>query len=239
MPNFNCACDEGFYNNATLAELRSDVMIRLGYAAQVSNPPPGMAILINNFLQRAQAFLYRRYRPLQTERIYRWTMTVGERFYGIRDNIDDCVKKLEPNRISWVGLTDLNGAWLPLRNGIPPEFYTTSMYNGIPSHFEIRQCIEVFPAPDEAYTLRVKGQFGLMRFTEDTDPCTVDSELLFMWALANAKNHYGQPDAADVAAQAQTYLRDLIAESHGTRRYVPGTIDASSQSRPLFIDMEP
>lgn len=239
MPNFNCACDEGFYNAETLGELRTDLLVRLGYAAQAANPPPGMVPLLNSFLQRAQKTLYRRYRALQTERIYRWTMTPGERFYGIRDNIDDCPKKLEPNRISWVGLTDLNGAWLSLSNGIPPEFYTSSMYNGMPSHYEIRQCIEIFPAPDAAYTLRVKGHFGLMRFTEDTDPCTIDSELLFMWALANAKNHYGQPDASDIAAQAQTYLRDLIAENHGTRRYVPGTIDVPAQSRPLFIDLEP
>lgn len=238
MPNFNATCDEGFYNSDTLVELRRDVMVRLGYAAQVDNPPPGMATLINNFLDRAQKQLYRRYRAIQTERIYRWTMTPGERFYGIRDNIDDCAKKLDAARITWAGIQDLNGTWVTMKAGIPPHFYTSVDFEGLPSHYEVRQSIEVFPAPMEAYTLRVKGHFGLMRFTEDTDHCTVDSELLFMWALANAKNHYGHPDAGDVAAQAQTYLRDLIAESHGTRRYIPGKIDVPAQTQPLFVDLE-
>jgi hypothetical protein len=238
MPNFNCECEDGFYGSETLADLRRDLLVRLGYAAQASAPPPGMALLLDNFLQRGQNFLYRRYRALRTERFYRWTMTPGERFYGIRDNIDDCTRKLDQSKITWAGVEDLNSAWLPLRNGIPPEFYTSSVYDGMPSHYEVRQCIEVFPAPDEAYTLRVKGHFGLERFTEDTDTCTLDSDLVFMWALANAKNHYGQPDAQDVAAQAQTYLRELVAETHGTKRYIPGTTTAAALTRPLFVDVE-
>ena len=249
MPSFNCSCDEGFYENETLAELRVSVLERLGYAAQVSNPPPGMTGLLNNFLRRSQAFLYRRYRALQTERFYSWLMTPGERFYGILenderlyggnfDNGEECMRKLDAGRLTWVGVEDLNGTWCELTAGIPPEFYTSVESQGIPSRYEERQCIEVFPAPAEAYTLRVKGHFGLGRFTEDTDYCTIDSELLFMWALANAKNHYGQPDAKDIAAQAQTYLRDLISESHGTRRYVPGASPAPTRTKPLFLDLE-
>jgi hypothetical protein len=238
MPNFNCECDEGFYEGSeTLADLRRDVLVRLGYAAQADTPPPGMADLLDSFLNRSQKFLYRRYKALRTERFYRWTMTVGERFYGIRDNIDDCVKKLEGSRISWIGVEDLNGTWIPLRAGIDPSFYTAVDFQGIPSHYEVRQCIEVFPAPAEAYTLRVKGHFGLGRFTEDTDQCTIDSDLLFLWALANAKNHYGQPDGADIAAQAQTMLRDIVAESHTTRRYIPGRVDIPAQTKPLFVDL--
>ena len=120
MPNFNCECDEGFYGAETLAGLRRDILVRLGYAAQADNPPPGMAELLNSFLQRGQAFLYRRYRALQTERFYRWTMTVGERFYGIRDNIDDCTRKLDSGKITGAWVEDLNGTWLPLTQGIPP-----------------------------------------------------------------------------------------------------------------------
>jgi hypothetical protein len=238
MVSYDATCDEGFYNNETLAELRSDLMIRLGYAAQVANPPPGMTTLLDSFLIRAQKSLYRRYRALQTERFYSWTMVVGERFYDIRDNADDCDKKLDPGRITWAGIQDLNGAWLPLRRGIPPELYTSISFNGVPARFEVRQAIEVFPAPSAAYTLYVKGHFGLAPFAEDTDHCTIDSELLFMWALANAKNHYGQPDAADIAAQAQTYLRDLIAETHATRRYVPGTSPDEAVPQPRFLGLD-
>ena len=238
MPNFNCVCEDGFYGNETLGELRLSLLERLGYAAQALNPPPGMAALLNNFLRRGQSFLYRRYRALQTERTYRWLMTPSERYYGVLDNDDECPKRLDALKLSWVGVTDLNGVWVPLTAGIPPEFYTSVTFEGLPAHYEIRQCIEVFPAPDVAYTLRVKGPFGLGRFTDDDDQCTIDSELLFLWALANAKNHYGQQDAADVAAQAQVYLKELVAASHGTRRYIPGTRPYSEPSRPTMTEFD-
>lgn len=238
MPNFNASCTEGFYNAETLAELRYDILVRLGYAAQAANPPPGMATLVDSFLRRAQAFLYRRYKALHTKRFYSWTTTVGERFYGVRDNIDGCPKKLDPLKIESAWIEDQNGAWLPLHRGISPGLYTNAADNGIPCRYEVRQEIEIFPAPDEAYTLWVKGHFGLERFTQDTDVATIDSELLFLWALGNAKNHYGQPDAQDIAAQAQVMLRDLIGDSHGDTRYIPGASPAAPRSRPLFIDLE-
>jgi hypothetical protein len=238
MPVFNCECDDGFYEAETLAELRLSVLERLGYAAQAANPPPGMANLIDNFLRRGQASLYRRYRSLETERFFEWTMVADERFYDIRANDDVCLKKLDPRKITWAGVEDLNGVWTPLQYGIPPTFYTGVVNTGIPCRYEIRQCIEVFPAPAEAYTLRIKGHFGLMRFTEDTDIATLDSDLVFLWALARAKNHYGQADAGDVAAEANQYLEDLVAASHGTRRYVPGSIEMPPETQPIFLGLE-
>jgi len=98
----------------------------------------------------------------------------------------------------------------------------------------VRQCIEVFPAPDAAYTLRIKGHFGLEPFINDTDRATIDSDLLFLWALANAKNHYGHADASDVADQAQVYLKELVAETHGTSRYIPGAADHVAATKPVF-----
>lgn len=238
MPSFNCQCDDGFYNNETLGELRISVLERLGYAAQAANPPPGMASLIDNFLRRGQAFLYRRYRALSTERFFSWPMTVGERFYGLPNQaVEGCSKRLDAYKLTGVYVEDLNGMWYPLINGIPPTFYTTVNFDGLPARYEIRQCIEVLPAPSEQYTLWIKGHFGLMPFSADEDRCTLDSELVFLWALANAKNHYGQPDAGDVAAQAQTYLRELVAASHGTRRYIPGTEELPPETPPIFLPL--
>lgn len=239
MVVFNCSCDEGFYGNETLLELRTSMLERLGYAAQADNPPPGMAALIDNFLRRGQKFLYRRYRALETERFYQWPMTVGERFYDIPDNeLDGCTKRLDAYKITGVYVEDLNGMWYPLIAGIPPTFYTMAAFNGMPQRYEVRQCIEILPAPSEEYTLWVKGHFGLMRFSEDDDVTTLDSELVFLWALANAKNHYGQPDAGDIAAQAQTYLRELIAGSHLTRRYVPGVMELPPATPPIFLPLQ-
>ena len=119
--------------------------------------------------------------------------------------------------------------------GINPTMYT-SRGPGIPSHYEIRQCIELWPAPSDAtWKLRIKGQFGLMPLEQPTDTTTVEPEAIFLLALANAKAHYGQPDAGNYATQLQSYIKDLIRGSHHTRRYLPGSADARNAVRPIPV----
>ncbi len=236
-PQFNCACDDET-ENETLADLRQRLLIRLGYAAQAANPPPGMNLLLNQFLLSAQRFSYRRYNELRTERFFKWTMSPGVRFYDLPDNDDTCDKTLDPYKVTWVGVEDLNQAWYELVEGIPPEFYTSANFTGIPSRYEIRQCIEVFVAPAAAYTLRIKGHFGLGRFTEDDDKTTIDSEVVFLYALFLAKSHYQHQDALSIQDQYRQYVGTLVAGSHGTARYIPGTGPQTPWTQPRFLPLE-
>lgn len=227
--DFNCDClDSTEYE--TLGQLRRRMMVRLGYAASADNPPPGMADLLNDFLQSAQRKLYTSSKnpEFRTTRMYRWTMIEGIGFYGLRDNDTSteftditCGKHLDAYQVKWVGLRDLNGMWLPLVEGISPEFYTTVQQEGLPQRYEIHQCIEVFPRPNAAYELWVKGAFGLEPFTGDDDRTTIHSEIVFLTALADAKTHYGKGDAQAVKLEAQTFLADLKAGLHLTKRYIP------------------
>jgi hypothetical protein len=223
--NYNCECDDAS-GNRTLKELRDDLARRLGYGAQVNNLPPGMTDLLNSFLQGAQRALYRRYDVLRTERFYTWNMTAGTRYYDLADNRDTCTRKLDPRKITWAGVSQGCGDWTELRCGINPLLYSNEDMTGRPERYEIRQCIEVWPAPaDESYQLRLKGHFGLDAFEADTDATTVDDELVFLLALANAKAHYGKPDANNYIQQLETMMLNLVAGSHNTRRYVPGRDD--------------
>lgn len=235
---FNCECDdESGYE--TLGQLRRRLLIRLGFAAQADNPPPGMALLLDEFLLGAQRYLYRTFKALRTERFFRWDMEAGNRFYDLPNNDDTCSKKLDPYRVTWVGIQDQNQVWTPMIEGIPPEFYTGVAFQGLPERYEIRQCIEVFPAPYAGLTLRIKGHFGLSAFVADDDVATIDSELVFLWALGNAKAHYGHPDAGNIASQANNYRRDLVTGAHLTKRYVPGTVPAPPWTRPKFLPVNP
>jgi hypothetical protein len=214
-------------------------MIRLGYAAQVSNYPPGMSALLSDFLQSAQVILYAQNPALHTERFFTWTLTAGTRYYDIAVNDEQtsganfCTKVLSDYKPpTWVGFQDDNDAWIQMSEGIAPERYTQTT-QGRPDSYEIRQGIEIFPAPDSStYKLRIKGNFGLLAFTDDADTTTLDAELVFTLALGNAKAHYGQRDAQSVLAQVTSYLKAINAGAHGTARYIPRFAPAPVLTRP-------
>jgi hypothetical protein len=225
----------------TLADLRQRILIRLGFANSSANPPPGMASLVNEFLASAQRYLYRRYKQLHTTRLFRWKVNPGQRFYSLLDNDENAQSnfQMDPNKkIEWSGIQDSRNVWYPLVQGIPPQLYTMINKPWRPARYEIRQAIEVYPAPDQTYWMWFKGHFGLTAFTLDTQTTTLDAELVFLHALANAKAHYGQPDANNIEAQANAYRMELIAGTHQTASYIPGTVAVPPAVRPTLIQYQ-
>lgn len=74
-----------------------------------------------------------------------------------------------------------------------------------------------------------------MPFAADTDSTTIDDRAVLLLALANAKAHYGQPDAANYMTQLTTLLGDLTAGSHQTRRYVPSYVELPPAIPPKMV----
>ena len=110
--------------------------------------------------------------------------------------------------------------WYPLKQEMNPlEFSVPN--EGMPIFFEIREYLEVWPVPDKTYVIWLKGHLGIKPFEQDTDECTIDSRLVFLMALANAKAHYGQPDGGNYFRQLEVMLGRLVASSHGLKRYIP------------------
>ena len=220
--SYNCECESDAENNETRGELRARLMSLLGYGAQAASPPPGMADLLNNFLDQAQRLLYRRLTQFGWIRFYRWPLVGGVYLYDLPDNVDACDRKLDPRKMKWVGIHK-DGIWRELVQGIDPSLYSHDVTAQWPTRYEVRQCIEVWPKPqDDGGYLVIKGAFGLQRFTEDTDKTTVNSDLVFLQALANAKAHYRKPDARLIQDQAEVMLRGIVAGEHMTARYIPG-----------------
>lgn len=217
---YNCACDDD-WPTATLATLQRRILVRLGMAA-MPVPPPGMAELVNDFLASSQTQIYEAYPAMRTERWFTWQLQAGQRFYDIAGNLDACSNKLDPLRITWVGISRGDNVWQQLIEGINPIYYTSKV-QGIPTFYEVRQCIEVWPATsDTTWLLRIKGNFGLLPFANPNDVTTVNSELVFLHALAVAKAHYGQPDAGNIIQLYNTYLARTMAAQQPTRRMWPG-----------------
>ena len=233
--SYNCECDDA-QPTVTLKQMRERLARRLGFAVQVGmgTLPPGMPELLDDFTRSAHELLYRQYSAMRMRRMFTWNLEAGVRFYDLEDNADDCPRVLDPGKLEWVGISQGDSSWRPLICGISPTLYC-SAGTGIPSHYEIRQCIEVWPAPpDDTWQLRIRGDFGPSPLELDDDVLTVDPEAVFLQALANAKAHYGQGDAANYASQATAYIRSRVAESHQTRRYIPGTCTYPPAVRPLL-----
>lgn len=220
--SYNCECDQSIVETDTLLNIRRRLLRRLGFAAQATNPPPGMAALLDDFIVSGQRLLYNRYSALRQSRIFSWNLTPGVRFYDITANRGLCRHPLDPRRIEWAGISDGESNWTPIVYGVRPEWYT-SPQSGRPFAYEVRQCIELWPYPSsENYVLRIKGDMGLMPLAEDSDETSIDAEAVFLQALATAKAHYKHADATVPADLLRAYLRDKTAASHGTARYLPG-----------------
>lgn len=238
--NFNCMCPE-LPVFETLIELRNRMMLRLGFGAQVANPPPGMTPLLNEWLISAQKFLWKKYPATFTRRLFTWNMQPLERFYGVAGNNDDPYRNLRMDftkGIEWSGIYDQKNTWTPITEGIPPELYTMVTQAGRPQRYELRECIEVFPAPDVPYTLVLKGHIDLQPFAADNDTTTIDSEVVFLFALATGKGHYGQIDAATTGKMAMDYLGELTAGTHLNKRYIPGPRPLSPVVKPQMVQFQ-
>lgn len=235
---FNCNC-ETVSEFSTLAELRIRMAIQCGYAAMSANLPAGQAAEFNEYLFSAQKQLYLKFRAQRTERFFNWPMVPGQRYYGLADSEDtSCTLKLDPLGVTWVGFEDLNRAWYRLVEGIDPVYYTRANINfGWPTRYEIRSCIEVFPAPQAAYTLWIKGDIGLAPFASDSDRTTFDDEAVLLFAVANWKSAKGRQDADRCMGQATQRIQDLTARKHATKRYVPSTYVQNPATPPRFLPL--
>lgn len=133
-----------------------------------------------------------------------------------------CTKQMDPLQIKWVGITSGNARY-PISRGIPPQVLDYEQTSSRPTHYEVKQCIEVWPAPaDSLSILRMRAGFVPTAFSSDSDRPSIDDELVFLYALANAKMQMKQNDAQAVFSEFEVALAGVVAGSHGAKRYVPG-----------------
>lgn len=235
---FNCECEVD-PQAVTLASMRQNVLTLSGYAAQATNPPPGITELYNAYCDTAQKFIYSQYRALQTKRFFSWQLRQGLRYYGLYNNRDCCAVPLNRYRIDGAWIEDLNGVWWPLIFGIDPTFYTLTQNFGWPNYIDIRQCIEVFPAPQvDGYRLWIKGHFDLAEFTADDDLTTINASPVQNYAVFLAKSAKGAKDAEAYGAMAHAQVGELISGAHLKNRYIPGTTQVPVPTPPVIVHFE-
>jgi hypothetical protein len=189
----------------TLGELRSELLARLGMGGMGASGGSNQ-VAIDSYLKNGQEQLYRMQDWSHLE-------SFEDKVIGIEENLfdfpDACARS---RRVLRIEVLD-GGEYRCLREGIRTGDWSTMDSLGAPFRFERRKQIMVYPKADKAYTVRIWFIEDLARFTKDSDRASLDDGMIFLHALANAKAHYRQPDAATYQGQLNSMLASLRGEA--------------------------
>lgn len=100
-----------------------------------------------------------------------------------------------------------------------PERYDTTMTDG-------EFTLEVWPTPDQAYTLHIEHNRILTRFNTAGDKPSAPYRLVLGYAVAMGKAHYGLPDADTSGQSFRTMLTNERQRQRENRRFIPRQTDA-------------
>jgi hypothetical protein len=197
----------------TLGELRSELLARLGMGAMGASGGSN-ATMIDSFLRNAQAQLYRMQDWKHLTDYQDKTLGTSQNLLDYPDagTLVPANTSARDKRVLRIE-TEHAGQWRLLEEGIRTADWDTMDTESYPSRFERLAQILVYPKADQAYTVRIWFVADLARFTQDNDRPGLDDEMIFLHALANAKAHYRQPDAATYQGQLNTMLATLRGQS--------------------------
>lgn len=221
--NPNCDCDCG-YPTKTREEMRSEVAIAMGYAAQLAALPASFEQKVNYQLNLHQRMAAQDIVEINAVRYFSWDVEQGQTKFCTTDNLETCRNVLAATRITEAYIVTDDNVITRLVKGIEYQRYEAGNPASTPSHYEVRSCIEIWPPPDRAMKLVVKGSLAAVDMTADTDTPTVDPDLVVLRTIAFMKAGKGHQDAQLYMGQYRSFIAGLNAEGHTDERYVPGKL---------------
>jgi len=210
-----------------LGELRSELLVRLGFVSQGAGAGAAVPV-VDSILKRAQTYLYWKYDFNELRQTYDWAVQVGQTLYDWPD-------EMEPRQLIQLRVL-YNGDWQPLDEGIEFQHDTVVTTRYYPRRYDRRAQLEIWPQPDNAYTLRGEHYKRLAPFTQQQHRCTIDDNILFAYSLGQGKLHYRQNDAQTFIDEAADLLLTLKGAAHGQKRYRMGNPQQTSTPRPVVVD---
>lgn len=211
----------------TLGDLRTELLARLGMGGMGASGGANLA-LVNSFLRNGQAQLYR----MQD---WKHLIAYEDKVLGVSQNqLDYPVKCTRDQRVLRIE-TQTSGQWRELKEGITTDMWSTMDTQSYPVRYERYAQLLIYPKANQSYTLRIWYVADLGRFTQETDTATLDDEMVFLHALANAKAHYRQPDAATYQGQLNTLLAGLRGQSFGSNGVYRRGEPPVSEPRPAVV----
>lgn len=173
--------------------------------------------IIDTHLRNAQTLLYWTHDWAHLRKYA--TVTLGMHAYLV--DYPSTGNGANPDRIKAISVYR-GGVWSPpIPKGITPSMYTHQSNYSWPQRWEPYQQIEVAPAADQQYSMRVFYIENLGRFTQDNDRASIDDTLISIVATGTLKAHYRQPDAKVHMDASDALLVKLKAKSWGQDVFRP------------------
>lgn len=216
----------------TLGALQAELLARLGMGAMGASGGANLT-LITSFLRNGQAQLYR----MQD---WKHLTDYEDLSLGTEQNLLDyptegvmtgrgCTRDQRILRLErYVG-----GEYAALVEGIRTSDWNTMDTLSYPMRYQRLAQLQIYPKADQVYPVRAWFVADLGAFAAAEDVCTLDDEMVLLHALANAKAHYRQPDAATYQGQLNTLLGSLRGQSFGSNGVYRRGEQEAAEPRPV------
>lgn len=213
--------------NQTLGTLAARLQTRLGFGAAGASAGVNLSMMYDLlFAAQTQLYWSHTWKPLRTY----VTKTLGA-----SQTLLDYPTEIHPERIEGVSIK-ISAVWGPfLHVGIEPELYTTQDSEGPPVRVDFYSQIEFYPQTDQSYEVRIWGQKPLNAFAAVNDETTLDPDLVFLYALALGKAHYGHSDAQLYADQLSQLTASLRKANFARKVFDPVHRETIVNPRPLVV----
>lgn len=190
--------------------LKQDIIDLLGFSSASAN----VANVIDKFLITSQNTLYWQYDFNELRKKTTIATVAGTTLYDWPDDV-------EPRKLISIAAL-VQGEYIPLTEGIDWVHDGIADLQYFPQRYDRLNQLEIWPQPDQVYTLHLEYYQRLGDFAAGTDVCTLDDELVFLSALVKAKARYNQADVEIYAQEFKALLRKLRVDAHGEKRYFVG-----------------
>lgn len=218
-----------------LRDLVSELRAEVGHSQNVAQGV-NMLETLKHMLRRTQRNLWNQHNWLGLS-LHATVMTVaGQRYYAYPGELD--YSRVEDVNIRWGSI------WTPITKDITTQEYTVfdsqvgvvsdpvqrwdhveyeilpPGQTGNPSSIDpytVRHMLEFWPIPASAYQIRLKGRMSLLPLVEDNDICTLDSDLIVMFAAAQILARQKSEDAGLMKGDAVALLNKFKAQQNKNR----------------------
>jgi hypothetical protein len=211
----------------TLGDLRSKLLARLGMGAMGASGGANQ-VAIDSFLENGQAQLYE-----MTD--WKHLIWYEDKDLGVDQNQLDYPDAAARNKRVFKVETVYSGQWRKMTEGIETAHWNTMDMQSFPSRYERYAQLLIYPKANAVYTIRQWYVGDLGSFSANDDTATLDDNMIFLHALANAKAHYRHPDAGTYQGQLNTLLASIRGRSFGSNRVYKRDEVPPPEARPAVV----